>query len=90
MLKEAVQSSYRRGGEESSLTGNVKKQTAKNKIHGLKFPRNEEKQKKQKEVDYLYMEADEDHASLRFASRKEGVKISKNWICTRFLSITVS
>ncbi|WP_394914943.1 hypothetical protein [uncultured Robinsoniella sp.] len=54
----------------------MKKQTVKHKIHGLKFPRNEEKPKKKKEADYLYMEADEDHASLRFASRKEGVKIS--------------
>ena len=69
MLKEAVQTSYRRGGEESSLTGNVKKQTVKNKIHGLKFPKNEEKPKKKKEVDYLYIEADEDHASLQFREK---------------------
>ena len=48
MLKEAVQTSYRRGGEENSLTGNVKKQTVKNKIHGLKFPKNEEKPKQMK------------------------------------------
>ena len=31
MLKEAVQSSYRRGGEETSLTTDVNKQTVKNK-----------------------------------------------------------
>ena len=43
MLKEAVQTSYRRGGEATSLTTDVKKQTVKNKIHELEFPRNEEK-----------------------------------------------
>ena len=40
MLKEAVQTSYRRGGEETSLTTDVKKQTVKNKIHALEFPKN--------------------------------------------------
>ena len=58
MLKEAVQTSYRRGGEETSLTTDVKKQTVKNKIHELEFPRNEEKPEKKKEVEYLYIEAD--------------------------------
>lgn len=78
MLKEAVQTSYRRGGEENSLTGNVKKQTVKNKIHGLKFPKNEEKPKKKKEVDYLYIEADVDHASLRFREKKGDLTENEN------------
>ena len=59
MLKEAVQTSYRRGGEETSLTTDVQKQTVKNKIHALEFPRNEEKPEKKKELEYLYIEADE-------------------------------
>ena len=70
MLKEAVQTSYRRGGEETSLTTDVKKQTVKNKIHALKFPKNNEKPEKKKEVEYLYIEADEDHASLQFREKK--------------------
>ena len=70
MLKEAVQSSYRRGGEETSLTTDVNKQTVKNKIHALEFPRNEEKPEKKKEVEYLYIEADEDHVSLQFREKK--------------------
>ena len=70
MLKEAVQSSYRRGGEETSLTTDVNKQTVKNKIHELEFPRNEEKPDKKKVVEYLYIEADEDHASLQFREKK--------------------
>ena len=35
LLEEAVQSSYRRGGEEVSLTSEVSKQTVMNKIHAL-------------------------------------------------------
>ena len=35
MLEEAVQTSYRRGGEEISLTTEVSKQTVKNKVHQL-------------------------------------------------------
>ena len=78
MLKEAVQTSYRRGGEETSLTTDVKKQTVKNKIHGLEFPRNEEKPAKRKEVEYLYIEADEDHASLQFREKKGDLEENEN------------
>jgi len=41
MLKEVVQTSYRRGGEGASLTASVEKQTVKNKIHALRFPQDE-------------------------------------------------
>lgn len=78
MLKEAVQSSYRRGGEETSLTTDVKKQTVKNKIHKLEFLRNEEKPEKKKEVEYLYIEADEDHASLQFREKKGDLEENEN------------
>lgn len=70
MLKEAVQTSYRRGGEESSLEGGVSKQTVKNKLHKLSFPKNTEKPEQKKEVEYLYIEADEDHAALQFREKK--------------------
>lgn len=70
LLEEAVQTSYRRGGEAASLTTNVTKQTVKNKIHELKFPKNAEKPKIKKVVDYLYIDADEDHVSLQFREHK--------------------
>jgi hypothetical protein len=70
LLKEAVQTSYRRGGEECSLTTEVSKQTVKNKIHQLEFPKNEELPAKKKEVEYLYIDADEDHVSLQFREEK--------------------
>ena len=78
MLKEAVQSSYRRGGEETSLTTGINKQTVKNKIHELEFPRNEEEPEKKKVVDYLYIEADEDHASLQFREKKGDLEENEN------------
>lgn len=79
MLTEAVQTSYRRGGEETSLTTEVKKQTVKNKIHHLKFPKNTEKPEKKKEVEYLYIEADEDHVSLQFREKKGDLQKNENY-----------
>lgn len=78
MLKEAVQTSYRRGGEEISLTTDVKKQTVKNKIHELQFPRNVNRPEKKKEVEYLYIEVDEDHISLQFRKKKGDLTENKN------------
>ena len=78
MLEEAVQTSYRRGGEESCLEGCVSKQTVKTKIHQLKFPKNTEKPEQKKEVDYLYIEADEDHVSLQFHEHKGDLTENKN------------
>ena len=70
MLEETVQTSYRRGGEESCLEGSVSKQTVKAKIHKLKFPRGTETPEQKKEAEYLYIEADEDHVSLQFQEQK--------------------
>lgn len=76
ILEEAVQTSYRRGGEEASLMSGVSKQTVKNKIHSLKFPDKEKKPENKKEVDYLYIDADEDHVSLQFHEKKGDLKES--------------
>lgn len=78
LLKEAVQTSYRRGGEECSLESMVSKQTVKNKIHALEFPKDEEKPEKKKEVEYLYIEADEDHVSLQFRDKKGDIRENEN------------
>ena len=77
LLQEAVQTSYRRGGEEVSLTSEVSKQTVKNKIHSLNFPK-KVKPVTKKEVEYLYVEADEDHVSLQFRNEKGDLKESEN------------
>ena len=78
MLEEAVQTSYRRGGEESSLEATVSKQTVKAKLHGLKFPKGINEPEKKKEVEYLYLEADEDHVSLQFREQKGDLAKSSN------------
>ena len=71
ILEEAVQTSYRRGGEESTLTENeISKQTVMDKIHALKFPQGWEAPKEKKVVDYLYIEADEDHISLQYRDKR--------------------
>ena len=77
MLEEAVRTSYRRGGEEASLTTDVSKQTVKNKIHQLEFPQMKEPDEKKK-VEYLYIDADEDHVSLQFREKKGDLPENEN------------
>ena len=69
MLEEAVQTSYRRGGEAASILDKASKQTVKTKIHGLKFPAEKGLEEK-RQVEYLYIEADEDHIALQFQEEK--------------------
>lgn len=79
LLEEAVQTSYRRGGEEVSLTTEVSRQTVKNKIHKLDFPRNEKPcPPKKRIVDFLYIDADEDHLSLQYQKQKGDLVTGRN------------
>ena len=73
ILDEAVESSYRKGGENVCITGgSVSKMTVMNKIHSLSFPKiNPSLEKKKAEM--LYIDADEDHVSLQYMEKK-GVK----------------
>lgn len=73
ILEEAVQTSYRKGGEAASPDG-VTKGTVKNLIHGLKFPEDPAGPEEKKVVDYLYIEADEDHYHLQFRNKKGDLK----------------
>jgi hypothetical protein len=77
LYNEAAQTSYRRAGEELSLTSSVSKQTVKNKLHGLKFPPMNPPAAK-KAVDYLYIDADEDHVALQFKDKKGDLTASPN------------
>ena len=71
ILEEAVQTSYRKGGLSASITEEcVSKETVMNKLHALEFPKNTEKPPEKKVVDYLYIDADEDHVSLQFREKK--------------------
>ncbi|MDD6202199.1 MAG: ISLre2 family transposase [Lachnospiraceae bacterium] len=74
LLEEAVQTSYRKGGESASISNDVvSKETVMNKIHPLKFPRVEPQMEK-KALKYLYIDADEDHVSLQYINKKGDIK----------------
>lgn len=78
ILEEAVQTSYRRGGEAATFTETeVTKETVMKKIHALQFPKGWETPEEKKVVPYLYIEADEDHLSLQFRDKKGDLKKTK-------------
>lgn len=77
MLWEAVQTSYRKAGEETSLMSHVSKETVMNKLHALEFPE-APKPAEKKVVDYLYIDADEDHVSLQFKEKKGDLEKGEN------------
>ncbi len=78
LLLEAVQTSYRRGGEAASITEErVSKETVMNKIHRLQFPGCPAAEKK-KVADCLYIDADEDHVSLQFREKKGDLVRTEN------------
>ena len=70
LLEETVQTSYRRGGEKTSILDSVSKQTVMKKIHALQFPPEDEVLIDKKFVQFLYIDADEDHVSLQFKEKK--------------------
>ena len=74
MLEEAVDSSYRKGGIRASLSDKVSKQTVKNKIHELKFSAENKESEVKKQVEYLYIDADEDHVSLQYLEKKGDIE----------------
>ena len=75
ILEEAVQTSYEKGGKNVSISSieEVSRETVKNKIHELRFPKKETYPEQKKEVEYLYIEADEDHVALQFREKKGDV-----------------
>lgn len=71
ILEEAVQTSYEKGGKAVSISSEeVSRETVKNKVHALRFPKKENYPEQKKIVDYLYIEADEDHIALQFREKK--------------------
>jgi len=79
VLREAVETSYRKGGEEACLTDDVvTKQTVKNLIHDLEVEMPEEIPEKKKQIKTLHIQADEDHAALQFYRKKGDLRISEN------------
>jgi len=78
ILEEAVESCYRKGGDSVSLTVSVSKEAVKDLIHSIKFPETETAPSVKKVCEYLYIDADEDHASLQFQKQKGDLSITEN------------
>lgn len=78
MLEEAAESNYRKGGVNASISGSVlSKETVMNKLHALEFPKTVHRGEK-KEVETLYIDADEDHVALQYLVEKGDIKKPRN------------
>lgn len=78
IYEEAVQTSYRRGGHAVNHDDSVSKEAVKDLLHKTKFPTDPEKPGQKKKVDYLYIDADEDHFSLQFQEKKGDLEKNEN------------
>ena len=76
ILKKAVNNSYEESGKTAGILVEVSKESVKNKIHKLKFPKEIEEKEIKKEVKQLYIDADEDHIAIQ--NKKGGEKINKS------------
>lgn len=74
ILEEAVETSYRKGGENASISSEcVSKQTVMNKLRELRFP-DVAPQECKKAVPYLYIDGDEDHVALQYLQQKGDIE----------------
>ncbi len=78
LLEEAVKTSYSKAGEETSFTEVVSRQTVMNQLHSLKFPDEQDIPEEKKKVDYLYIDADEDHVALQYLNARGDLKKGGN------------
>ena len=74
LLTEAVQTSYRKGGEAVSILDDVSKETVMNKIRTIDFAKAHKTPEMLREVPYLYIDADEDHVALQFHEHKGDIR----------------
>ena len=75
ILKEAVQTSYEKAGREACPGECVSRETVMRHVHGMEIPsKNMEEPVGKKNARNLYVEADEDHASLQFHKKKGDIK----------------
>ena len=73
IIEEVVESSYRKSGLRASILDSVHKQTVKNEVMKIEIPKEVIGKREKKEVEVLYIEADEDHVALqdKFKKRKK-------------------
>lgn len=78
LLKEAVQTSYRRAGDECSFLNVLSKEAVMNYLHALEFPERTDWPAEKKVVKTLFIEADEDHCRLQYQTQKGDLKVNEN------------
>lgn len=77
-LTEAVETSYRKGGEEACMTSDViTKQTVKKAIHNLEVEIPDEIPTEKKRIKNLHIQADEDHVSLQFFQQRGDLTVTE-------------
>ena len=76
IYEEAVETSYRKAGNGCS-PDSVTKQTVKNVLHKTQFPKNFQIPEMKKDVEYLYIDADEDHYHLQFKENKGDIETNE-------------
>ena len=64
-MEEVIETSYRRGGKSASITKELSKVTMMNMLKNLDILKKDYIVFKKKEVEYLYIDADEDHIALQ-------------------------
>lgn len=92
VLQEAVQTSYQKGGNSICPFNSISKEAVKDMIHSLEFPKSYKETSHKKVVDTLYIDADEDHASLQFQERKGDLEVNewgrkKNGLITKLVYV---
>lgn len=55
LLSESVQTSYRKGGQAASILDEVSKETVKDKIHALEFPKEQKRRGRKRKVEYKFL-----------------------------------
>lgn len=78
VYEEAVQTSYRRGGEAINESDSIRKSAVKELLHKTEFPEIIPETDKKREVEYLYIDADEDHYALQFQEEKGDLQTGSN------------
>jgi hypothetical protein len=78
LLKEAVQSTYRQGGEAVSIADNVSKETVMDKLRVLDFNKVHKVPEKKREVPFIYIDADEDHVALQYLQKHNDLVVNEH------------
>ena len=75
LLEEAAQSSYEKASQLSGGEGRVSRETVMRHVHRIHVPSyKKEEGGGKRRVNYLYVEADEDHIALQFHKKKGDIK----------------